>query len=82
MLIVMLGFTIVFLFRDVQVLTIRDHRALLARFAGYTLLLVVAVALVAGSVDASPGIFHAWTQRKFASPPLWSRWRNWGWALR
>jgi hypothetical protein len=67
MLIVMLGFTIVFLFRDVQVLTIRDRRALLARFAGYALLLAAAVTLMAGSGYARPGIFHAWTQREFAS---------------
>jgi hypothetical protein len=67
MLIVMLGFTIVFLFRDVQVLAIRDHRALLARFACYALLLAAAVALIAGLGDARPGILHAWTQRKFAS---------------
>jgi hypothetical protein len=67
MLIVMLGFTIVFLFRDVQVLAIRDHRALLARFACYALLLVAAVALMAGLGDARHGILQAWTQRKFAS---------------
>jgi hypothetical protein len=67
MLIVMLGFMIVFLFRDVQVLAIRDYRALLARFAGYAILLATAVALMTGSGDARPGIFNAWTQRKFAS---------------
>lgn len=65
--IVMLGFMIVFLLRDVQVLTIRDHRALLARFAGYTLLLAAAVALMAGTGDAKPGMFHVWTERRFAS---------------
>jgi hypothetical protein len=65
MLIVALVFTIVFLFRDVQVLAIRD-RTILARFAGYAALLVAAVALMAGSGDARPGILHSWTQRKFA----------------
>jgi hypothetical protein len=67
MLIVMLVFTIVFLFRDVQVLASRDHRAPLARFAGYALLLTAAVALMIGSGDARPGVLHKWTQRKFAS---------------
>lgn len=67
MLIVMLGFLVVFLFRDVQVLTIRDRGALLARFAGYTVLLAAAVALMAASGYASSAIFHAWTQREFAS---------------
>jgi len=67
MLIVLPCFMIVFLFRDVQVLAIRDYRAFFARFAGYTLMLAAGVALMAGSGDAGPGIFHAWTQRKFAS---------------
>jgi hypothetical protein len=65
MLIVALVFTIVFLFRDVQILAIRD-RAVLTRFAGYSVLLAAAVALMAGSGDARPGILHSWTQRKFA----------------
>lgn len=67
MLIVLPCVMIVFLFRDVQVLAIRDHGALLARFAGYALLLATAVALMAGSGDAGSRILHAWTQRKFAS---------------
>jgi hypothetical protein len=66
MLIVALVFTIVFLFRDVEVLATRD-RASLARFAGYALLLMAAVALMAESRGARPGILHEWTQRKFAS---------------
>ncbi|HEY3824077.1 MAG TPA: hypothetical protein VGL82_05935 [Bryobacteraceae bacterium] len=61
MLVVALVFTIVFLFRDVQVLAIRN-RAFFARFAGYALLLMAAVALTAGS-----GILRTWTHRKFAS---------------
>jgi hypothetical protein len=65
MLIVALVFTVVFLFRDVQVLAIRD-RAVLTRLAGYALLVVAAVALLAGSGDARPGILYSWTQRKFA----------------
>ena len=69
MLILALVFTVVFLFRDVQVLAIRD-RAVLPRLAGYALLVVAAVALMAGSGDARPGILHAWTQRKFASVAL------------
>lgn len=70
MLVVLLVFLIVFLFRDVQVLAIRDHRALLARFAGYALLLAAAVALMMGSGDAEPGFLHVWTKRKFASIAL------------
>ena len=66
MLIVAPVFMIVFLFRDVQVLAIRN-RASWARFAGYALLLVVAVALMAGPGDARPVILHAWTRRTFAS---------------
>src|SRR5580704_13768599 len=69
MLIVALVFTVVFLFRDVQVLAIRD-RAVLTRFAGYAVLLVAAVALMAGSGDAGPGILHSWTQREFAFAAL------------
>jgi len=65
MLIVALVFTMVFLFRDVQILAIRD-RAVLTRFFGYSLLLVAAVALMADSGDARPRILHSWTQRKFA----------------
>jgi len=65
MLIVALVFIVVFLFRDVQVLAIRD-RASLTRFAGYAMLLAAAVALMAGSGGAGPGILHAWTQRRFA----------------
>ena len=52
MLIVALVFTVVFLFRDVQVLAVRD-RSVLTRFAGYAVLLVAAVALMAGSGGAS-----------------------------
>jgi hypothetical protein len=66
MLVVALVFTIVFLFRDVQVLAIRN-RAFFRRFAGYALLLMAAVALMAGSGAAGPGIFRSWTDRKFAS---------------
>jgi hypothetical protein len=65
MVIVALVFTIVFLFRDVQILAISD-RAVLPRFAGYAMLLAAAVALMAGSGDAGPGILHAWTRREFA----------------
>jgi len=65
MLILALVFTIVFLFRDVQILAIRG-RTLFTRFAGYALLLVAAVAMMAVSGDAGPGILHSWTQRKFA----------------
>jgi hypothetical protein len=65
MLIVALVFTIVFLFRDVQILAIR-HRSALTRFAGYAVLLAASVALMAGSGDARPGILHAWTERRFA----------------
>ena len=65
MLIVALVFMIVFLFRDVQILAIRD-RAVLTRFAGYAALLAAAVALIAGSGGVGPGIPHAWMQRKFA----------------
>src|ERR1017187_8078039 len=65
MLIVALVFMFVFLFRDVLVLATRG-RTTLTRFAGYTFLLVAAVALMAGSGDARPGILYSWTQRRFA----------------
>jgi hypothetical protein len=65
MLILALVFTIVFLFRDVQILAIRG-RTIFTRFAGYALLLVAAIAMMAVSGDARPGILHSWTQRKFA----------------
>ena len=63
--IVGLVFMIVFLFRDVQVLATRDRR-ILTRFAGYAILLATAVALMAGSGDARPGILYSWTHRRFA----------------
>jgi hypothetical protein len=66
MLVVALVFTIVFLFRDVQVLAIRN-RAFFARFAGYALLLMAAVALMATSGAAGPGILRTWTHQKFAA---------------
>jgi hypothetical protein len=66
MLIVMVIFMVVFLFRDVQILAIRG-RASFARFAGYAMLIAAAVAMMAGSGDARPRILYAWTQRKFAS---------------
>jgi hypothetical protein len=65
MLIVALVFMLVFLFRDVLVLASRD-RTILARFVGYAILLLVAVALMAGPGDARPGILYSWTQRRFA----------------
>jgi hypothetical protein len=65
MLIVALVFMFVFLFRDVLVLATRD-RMILTRFIGYALLLVAAVALMAVSGDARPGILYSWTQRRFA----------------
>jgi hypothetical protein len=65
MLIVAMVFVIVFLFRDVQILAIRD-RSVLRRFAGYAVLLGASVALMAGSGNAGPGILHGWKQRKFA----------------
>lgn len=65
MLVVALVFLFVFLFRDVQVLATRD-RATLARFFGYAILLVAAVALMAESGDARPGILYSWTQHRFA----------------
>jgi len=66
MLIVTAIFMIVFLFRDVQVLAIRD-RAIFTRFAGYAILIVAAVAMMAASGDARPGILYSWTERRFAS---------------
>jgi hypothetical protein len=65
MLVVVLVFTAVFLFRDVQVLAIREGAAPM-RFAGYAMLLVAAVAMMAGTGNVSPGILHAWTRREFA----------------
>jgi hypothetical protein len=65
MVIVVLVFMIVFLLRDVQVLALRD-RTTLARFGVYTMLIVAAVAMIAESGDARPGIVYAWTERKFA----------------
>ena len=67
--IVMVIFTVVFLCRDVQILAIRD-RAIFIRFASYAMLIVAAVAMMAGSGDARPGILYAWTERKFASVAL------------
>ncbi len=69
MLIIALVFTMVFLFRDVQILAIRD-RAVLLRFAGYAAILAASVALIAVSGEATPGILHAWTQRQFAFAAL------------
>jgi hypothetical protein len=65
MLVVALVFLVVFLFRDVQVLAIRD-RTVFARFAGHSMLLLAAVALMAGSGGARPGILHSLGHREFA----------------
>jgi hypothetical protein len=70
MLIVALVFLLVFLFRDVLVLASRD-RMIVARFAGYALLLALTVALMAGSGDARPGILYSWTKRRFALIAVW-----------
>jgi hypothetical protein len=49
----------------VQVLAVRD-RTTPVRFGCYALLMVAAVALLAGPGDSRPGILYGWTQRKFA----------------
>lgn len=62
MLIVVLAFAVVFLYRDVQVLALPDRKGVVARFAGYAALMLVAVAVMADV----PAAQYAWTQKRFA----------------
>lgn len=66
MLIVVLVFAVVFICRDVQVLTATDSRALGTRFACYAALILVATAIVAVIGYVRPEIVYAWTKRRFA----------------
>ncbi len=66
MLIVVLAFAVVFICRDVQVLTATDSRTLGTRFAFYAALILVATAIVAAIGYVRPGIVYSWTQRRFA----------------
>ena len=66
MLIGVLAFAVVFICRDVQVLTTADRKALGARFAFYALLILTAAAVVAGVIYAQPEIVYGWTRRRFA----------------
>src|ERR1700726_4737694 len=52
--------------RDVQVLTTADRKALGARFGFYALLILTAMAVVAGLVYARPEIVYGWTRRRLA----------------
>jgi hypothetical protein len=66
MLIVVLAFAVVFICRDVQVLTTTDRKALGARFAFYAALILAATAIVAVIGDVRPEIVYAWAKRRFA----------------
>ena len=66
MLLVVLAFAVVFLFRDVQVLVTDDRKTLGWRFAGYAALILVAVAIASGFGEARPAILYTWTERRFA----------------
>jgi hypothetical protein len=65
MVIVAVAFAVIFLFRDVQILVVQDRKALVERFAVYTLLLVSGLTIFAGFAGSRP----AWTERQFA---LWA----------
>jgi hypothetical protein len=65
MLIVVLAFAVVFLFRDVQML-VADSKALGLRFAGYAALMLAAMAIASEFGHTRPAILYAWTERRFA----------------
>jgi hypothetical protein len=62
MVIVVIAFAVIFLYRDVHVLVAADRRALIARFAAYAALLVAAMAII-GWFGGSQ---YGWTRRRFA----------------
>ncbi len=66
MLIVALTFAVVFVCRDVQVLTNTDGKALGTRFALYAALILAATAAVAGLDYLRPEIAYGSTKRRFA----------------
>lgn len=65
MLIVAFAFAVIFLFRDVQILVVPDHKTLTGRLSVYALLVLVGIAVFANLADGRP----AWTDRRFA---LWA----------
>jgi hypothetical protein len=65
MLIVALAFAVVFLLRDVQVI-VAYGKAPRFRFAGYSVIMLAAVAIVSEFGQGRPVIFYAWTERRFA----------------
>jgi hypothetical protein len=62
MLIVAFAFAVIFLFRDVQILAVLDHKTLTGRLSIYALLILVGIAVFANLADGRP----AWTGRRFA----------------
>ncbi len=62
MIIVVIAFALVFLFRDVHVLVAADRRTLMARFAAYAALLLASMAVI-GWFGGSQ---YGWTRKRFA----------------
>jgi hypothetical protein len=62
MVIVVIAFALVFLYRDVHVLVAADRRALVVRFAAYAALLLLAMAII-GWFGSSQ---YGWTRKRFA----------------
>ncbi len=62
MLIVVIAFAVIFLYRDVHVLVAADRRALMTRFTAYAALLLAAMAIV-GWFGGSQ---YIWTRKQFA----------------
>jgi predicted transporter len=66
MLIVILAFAVVFLFRDAQALMTEDRQALGFRLAGYAAIVLTAVAIASNFGQARPAILYSWAERRFA----------------
>ena len=62
MIIIVITFALVFLYRDIHVLVAADRKALIARFAAYATLLLVAMAIMSW-FDGSQ---YIWTRKRFA----------------
>jgi hypothetical protein len=62
MLIVAIAFAVVFLFRDIQVLTVQDRKLLAIRFGSYLVMLLIGLGVFAGATGSLLG----WTERRFA----------------
>jgi hypothetical protein len=70
MLFVLLIFALVYVFRDGQVLAVKNRLRFSSRFAVYAAIQLAAVAIMILSTEPRPGIANTWTRRPFAVAAL------------